>query len=295
VALTELGISLDDPRFAKNGNTLVDNLLTFYLEGNGFLHTADGSGSNQMATEQAFYALVAAQRAEEGKNSLYRMRDAVKTGVPSVETSPAKAGLEGKNKDVKTVPIIEPGKTFGDIIAHVNQPAIEALAARGIINGKTATGFEPDATMTRAEFAAIVVRGLGLPEKADSVFSDVPANSWVKGFVGSAYYYGIVNGASASTFNPNGTITREEAAVMIARAAKLCGMDTTLNNGAIRDMLAQFTDYVTASVWARSSLAFCYKEDILDQSDIEILPKTAIKRCEIAQMVFNMLGCANLL
>ena len=51
VALCELGIPLDDPRFVKNGNTLLDNLMTFYLPGNGFLHTADGSGSNQMASE----------------------------------------------------------------------------------------------------------------------------------------------------------------------------------------------------------------------------------------------------
>ena len=69
VALCELGIPLDDPRFVKNGNTLLDNLMTFYLPGNGFLHTADGSGSNQMASEQAFYGLIAAQRLQDGRNS----------------------------------------------------------------------------------------------------------------------------------------------------------------------------------------------------------------------------------
>ena len=56
VALCELGISLDDPRFVKNGNTMLDNLMTFYLPGEGFLHTQNGSGSNQMATEQGFTA-----------------------------------------------------------------------------------------------------------------------------------------------------------------------------------------------------------------------------------------------
>ena len=39
VALCELGISLDDPRFVKGGNTMLDNLMTFYQPGNGFLHT----------------------------------------------------------------------------------------------------------------------------------------------------------------------------------------------------------------------------------------------------------------
>lgn len=86
VALTELGISLDDARFVKNGNTLLDNLLTFYDKGrvvkgelveNGFKHTHDNTGENQMASEQGFYGVVAAKRAREGKNTLYRMGDAV--------------------------------------------------------------------------------------------------------------------------------------------------------------------------------------------------------------------------
>lgn len=295
VALTELGLPLDDPRFVKNGHTLLDNLLTFYLPGKGFLHTADGSGSNQMATEQAFYGLVAAQRAQEGKSSLYRMVDDAKAAAPAVKTDTGRVGLPGRHADVKAVPVTEPGKTFPDISAQVNRAAIEALAARGVISGKTATSFDPDATMTRAEFAAIVVRGLGLSEKAGSVFADVPAQSWYAGYVGSAYSYGIVSGTSAGAFNPDGTITREEAAVMTARAAKLCGMDTTLADGTVRDMLAQFTDYITASHWARSSLAFCYQEDILSRDDLDIRPGAAIRRGEVAGMLFRLLGAASLL
>ena len=295
VALTELGVPLDDQRFVKNGNTLLDNLLTFYLPGEGFLHTADRSGSNQMATEQGFYGLVAAQRAQEGKSSLYRMADDAKSPAPVVETNTTGAGLPGKHADVKIVPPVYPGKTFPDISAHVNRADIEALAARGIISGKTDTSFDPDATMTRGEFAAIVVRGLGLSEKAGSVFADVPAQSWYAGYVGSAYSYGIVSGVSAGAFNPEGTITREEAAVMVARAAKLCGLDTALGAGAVRDMLAQFTDYITASDWARPSLAFCYREDILSRADLEIRPGAAIKRCEVAGMLFRLLGAASLL
>ena len=102
VALCELGISLDDPRFVKGGNTMLDNLMTFYQPGNGFLHTQNGSGSNQMATEQAFYGMVAAQRARQNKNSLYRMGDAIT--VAEGEETPSGAGLEGKHADVKAVP-----------------------------------------------------------------------------------------------------------------------------------------------------------------------------------------------
>ena len=73
VALTELGISLLDERFVKNSNTLLDALLDFRQEDGGFAHLADG-GSDLLATEQAFYALVAASRMEQGKTSLYTMK-----------------------------------------------------------------------------------------------------------------------------------------------------------------------------------------------------------------------------
>jgi len=297
VALCELGIPLDDVRFVKNGNTILDNILTFYKKGEGFLHTANGSGSNQMASEQGFYAVVAAQRARQGKNSLYRMEDSLKiTGT--VEIAAPGSGLPDKHKDVSYRPIISPGRTFDDITgvqAHKNQPAIESLASRGIINGKTENTFEPEATMTRAEFATIVVQSLGLEPAAADKFTDVDSSAWYAPFVGTAGSYGIVNGVSETTFNPGGTITRQEAAAMVSRAAKLCGVDTDVESGAVKDILAQFTDYVKTAEWARESLAFCYNENILDQKDLDIRPNDNILRSEIAQMLFNMLGAANLL
>lgn len=295
VALTELGIVLDDARFIKKGHTLLNNLMTFYLPGKGFKHTADGSRSNQMATEQAFYGLVAAQRAFDGKNSLYRMGDALNISDEESKKLEKRKGLEDKNDDVKAVSVIYPEKTFSDISGHENQQAIETLAARGIINGKTDASFDPEDTMTRAEFAAIVVRSLGLSENESSNFTDVNPDNWYSGYVGAAYEYGIIKGKSEAVFNPMETISREEAAVMIMRAAKLAGIDTDFDNGQVRDILAQFTDYVTASDWAYYSLAFCYREDILSQQDLEIKPKIAIKRCEIAEMLYRMLGSANLI
>ena len=74
VALCELGISIHDQRFVKNGNTIVDNLITFYEKEKGFKHT---DSANQMATEQCLYALVALKRAKENKNSLYDMNDVI--------------------------------------------------------------------------------------------------------------------------------------------------------------------------------------------------------------------------
>lgn len=290
-ALCELGISADDARFVKNGNTLLDAVLSFRNSDGSFQHTSNDSGNSQMSTEQGFYAMVAAQRALEGKSSLYRMSDSP-VSAEDGETDNA-AGLPGKHADVSVKPLTKPGVTFADIAGHSNQQAIEALAAREIINGKSADAFDPDATMTRAEYAAIVVKALGLPMKEEAKFEDVTKTDWFFPFVNTACSYGIINGISETEFNPNGTITREEAAVMTARAAKLCGMNTELETAAVRDVLAGFTDYVTASDWARSALAFCLREQILSEEEIEILPKQEIKRCEIAQMLYQMLGAAN--
>ena len=293
VALCELGIDLNDSRFVKNGNTLLDNLLSYRNADGSFSHTANGSGNDQMSSEQGFYGIVAAMRAIEGENSLYRMSDCPirVSGNAGADT----IGLPGKHTDVNKTSIIAPGKTFDDISAHKNQPAIEALIARGIINGMGDDSYAPDETMTRAQFATIVVKALGLTPKANNVFADVPADEWYAAFVGTAYTYGIVNGTSATTFEPETSITKQEAATMVARAAKLCGMDTQLETYEILNALAQFGDYVTVDDWARESVAFCYSEDILDQNDLDIEPKRAILRCEIAQMLYNMLGSANLL
>ena len=79
---------------------------------------------------------------------------------------------------------------------------------------------------------------------------------------------------------------------MVARAAKLCGMDTTMET---LEILERFEDHASVNTWACESMAFCYSEGILDMSSGEIRPKTAILRCEIAQMLYNMLDSAKLL
>ncbi len=302
VALNELGISLNDSRFVKNGTTLVDNMLTYYVKGNGFVHTLDGGGSDLMSTEQAFYGLVSIQRALEGKNSLYRMSDAKErigeadnagTGNETAGETEAK-GLAGKHEDVKIVPVIQ-AKSFADVQNHENKKAIEALASRGIISGRGADKFDPDATMTRAEFAAIVVNALGLELERVDTFTDVDTNKWYAGFVGTAYRYGIVKGTSATTFNPNGTITKQEAATMVVNAAKLCGMDTEMTMAEAQNILSQFPDYVQSSGWARTFLGFCYDQDILSQDDMTLEPKRNVKRCEIAEMLYRMMDGAKLL
>ena len=81
-ALCELGIPLTDPRFVKNGNTLLDGLLTYRGADGGFFHlTGDTTANNLMSTEQAFYALVALERFMSGQQSLYRITPCIKAAA----------------------------------------------------------------------------------------------------------------------------------------------------------------------------------------------------------------------
>ena len=74
-ALSVLGIPLEDERFVKNGNTLLDRLLDYRQENGSFAHDLSGSGENLMATEQAFYAMVSVYRMQQGMTGLYDMTD----------------------------------------------------------------------------------------------------------------------------------------------------------------------------------------------------------------------------
>lgn len=292
VSLCELGISADDSRFVKNGNTVVNGLMNFYAENGGFKHIYDSGAVNQMATEQALYALAALKRYGENKTSLYDMSDVEKKNNDTVSEN--QYGLPDKNADVKKREVID-NKTFSDISDHFAREQIEALASREIISGKGENVFEPDFTMTRAEFATIVTKSLALSANGEKCFEDVSENDWFFNFVSTAYKYGIVTGVSDTEFNPNGLITKEEAAVMVSRAAKLCGMDNTYEVFAVRDILAGFTDYVKTSEWSREALAFCYDNNILSDEDIEINSKASVTRAEIAVMLYNMLERAKLL
>ncbi len=317
VGLSAVGV--DPETVLKDEKTLIDGLMKYSNESaDGFL-----PADNSFGTEQGLRGLVAWKLLSSGKmaydfkdcpmNEARATREVVYVpsgggGSSSVKTEEendekeeqevadkSPQGLIGKNEDVKILPIIFEEKSFEDIESHQQQKAIEELAARGIINGKTEKNYCPDETMSRAEFATIVVRSLGLPEKIGGTFDDVAQDDWFNRYVNTAYGYGIVNGVSENEFNPYGKITREEAVTMILRAAKLCGMKEDTSETGIRNTLAEFSDYIQTSEWAMAALAFCYNEEIIDKSALEVKPKEEITRADVAQMLYNMLGRAKLL
>ena len=279
-ALCQMGISPDDARFTKNGNTVFDNLLSYRCANNGFKHIKTQTEPDKMATEQALYALASLKRFNEGKSGLYTMDD---VSADSFLTD-KKEVLETSDKE----DVVYPDKTFDDIENSIYRTEIEYLAQRGIINGKGDSCFEPYSTMTRAEFAAIIVRGMELGEKSGSKFSDVKPDDWFYSVINTASAYGIINGVSPTEFNPYGEINRQEAAVMVTRAARLCGVKTQIDTVSSRDILAAFYDYVTAAEWAAPSLAFCYENGILSDTVEEIKPYECVCREEVAKMVYEL-------
>jgi len=294
VLLTALGAD-----FADEAAYYVNWLLRWFDPASGgFRRPTPTSPVNHMATEQAAYALVAYWRFVSGMTSLYDMSDMFESGaveIPELDLSASMVGLPGRHTDVRPVAIVSPGRAFADVQNHPSRHAIEAIAERGIINGRTDTAFSPNETMTRAEFAAIITRGLNLPEVTTSAFNDVSTSAWYFNAVGTAFFYEIITGITPTTFNPSGTITRQEAAVMVARAARLTGMNTDMGRIEIINTLAMFGDYRTASDWAWESLAFCVGESIIDDYEFYLQPLAPITRGEIAEMLYRLLDRANLL
>ncbi len=329
IAITALSaLRIDPQEVICNENSIIDGLISQATENlDGFVPT-----ENSFSTEQGFRGLLAWQLLSQGTGRImydfgaYPVKEAISTKKTSGGGSSSGGGGSGsyspvekepentkedvkteekqepvtekpdtKNPDVKVMAITYPGKTFEDIKGHNNQREMEALAQRNIINGKTSATFEPQSTMTRAEFATIITRALGLLKNIPTAFGDVKPEDWYYTYINTAYSYGIVKGVSETEFNPNGLISRQEAAVMVARAAKLCGMETKMDKTAQRDVLSAFTDYIHIESWAEESVAFCFENGIVSDENSEILPAVKITRAEVALMVYNMLDNSSLL
>lgn len=187
-----------------------------------------------------------------------------------------------------------PKKTFPDIAESPYKEAIENLAGKGIISGTDTGLFMPDSTVTRAEFTVMITKALSLESGKSSHFSDVKENDWFAPYVISAYKNGIVHGVSQKSFNPYGTITKEEAAAMVCRAASLLGVNTVVTEDDARNILCQFADYKDISPWANTSMAFCYQNNILNIAELDVTPKKLLSRAEIASMLWNMIKEAEL-
>ena len=101
--------------------------------------------------------------------------------------------------------------TLTDVEGHWAKDAVNDMGSRIVVTGVGNGIYEPDRSITRAEFAAIIVRALGLKKgTTESAFSDVTLTDWYNGYVDTAAAYGLITGYDSKTFAPNDSITREQ-------------------------------------------------------------------------------------
>ncbi|MCY9696807.1 S-layer homology domain-containing protein [Paenibacillus alginolyticus] len=218
--------------------------------------------------------------------------------VPAIiasEGGKTKVTIESTSNSIYT--IAKSQKTFGDIQTHWAKTEIELLASKLIVNGRADSNFAPDQNVTRAEFAALLVRSLGLSLKSSTTinFKDVTAKDWYYNSVLTAAGYGIVNGYDTGTFAPDQTITREQMAVMVARAMKLHTSDPKLLTGNSA-RLSLFEDAGSISSWAKDALEKVLSYGVMQGKASKVLaPGDLATRAESVVVLLRTLQAMNLI
>ncbi|MDD3394258.1 MAG: S-layer homology domain-containing protein, partial [Anaerotignum sp.] len=186
---------------------------------------------------------------------------------------------------------------FKDAEGHWAKNAINNMGSRTVVSGVGNNNYEPNRNVTRAEFAAIMVRALGLDTGlGKSSFNDVRSTDWYYGYTQTAVGYGIVSGYSNGAFGSNDSITREQAMAMIARAMKTTDLQVSLSDSETNKLLGVYSDGSLASSYARESIAACLKAGVVfGREDNTIAPKDYITRAEVAVMVERLLQKSELI
>ena len=190
-----------------------------------------------------------------------------------------------------------PGYAFRDMPA----PGIWAHAGldyciySGYINGLSATTVDPSGTCTRAQLVCILYRIQGEPKvvegyelaKLRAPFDDVPRGQWYTNAILWAKLTGIVNGTSATTFDPSGQITREQLAAILYRYTAKYAPDATGNAAS----LAAYPDAGSVSAYARDAMAWAVGNGLIkglphDKTDY-LEPGGSTTRAQVATILMR--------
>ncbi|PLT44038.1 S8 family serine peptidase [Paenibacillus sp. FSL W8-1187] len=181
------------------------------------------------------------------------------------------------------------GAAFTDIAGSWAQSRIQSLSDKLLLNGTAAGAFTPKASVTRAEFAAMLTRGLGLTTTSKAPFTDLASGAWYTDAVSAAYAAGLINGYADGTFRPNGIISRQELAVMLAKAADLAGAKS--DSG-------KFTTYSDAGkfgAFAKDSIAAVTASGLMEGSAGAFDPLGSTTREAAATVLHKLLSGAKLI
>jgi hypothetical protein len=247
----------EQPNVWKKGTASVtDHLLGFQRTDGSFAHTRTGIG-NQMATAQALLAL---SDLERGTSYLNALRE--KTGSRRLS-------------QLRDVP--------GSFWAFRE---ISFLVKNGYLQGVTAAEMKPNHPVTRAQFAALLLRAVGeVPNpRAQGIFRDVPVSDWSAPVVEKAAALGLMQG-SQGIFRPHQGITHEEMAVITARVAQRYGWKKTFSSGYVN------VEWSKVSSWARSSVKDLQTRRLLGGTATKRFDaKSGVTRAEAAVMLYRLLA-----
>lgn len=180
------------------------------------------------------------------------------------------------------VPSVPTMAAPSDIAGHWAESVITQWQNKGLIQGYEDGTFKPGNTITRAEFVTLMNNAKGFWSEGSINFSDVKNGSWFYSAVARAVAAGYVKGYSDGSFKPGNTITRAEAAVMIANAARLSANEA----GAYR-----FTDVGSIPAWARGSVGAVVAAGYMTgYPDGSFDANASISRAEAVSSLNRMLG-----
>lgn len=160
------------------------------------------------------------------------------------------------------------------------------LAEKNILNGKSKEIFAPYDNVTRAEMAKLIVNAFlkDEVEQKELPFADVANDSWAYDYIKKAYCAGIINGISSNEFAPDAFITRQDAAVMLYRAAEAFGVEFYAEIEKRFNDENLFADYALDAVNKMYNMGF-----INGVGDDNFAPYQNTTRAECAKMIYGML------
>lgn len=180
-----------------------------------------------------------------------------------------------------------PFAAASDLDGHWAKTYVEYMDREGVINPSATTGkYEPDRDMTRAEFMRYINRAFHFEETAAISFSDVPRNAWYYETIQIAVKYGYINGVGDNMMEPEGKVTREQAAVIIGRLFKA-------DPGSISPSDLPFSDNSSISDWGAGYIKAAVDKGFLSgYEDGTFQPQRVVSRGEVAKVLYYYMGTA---
>lgn len=148
--------------------------------------------------------------------------------------------------------VLKSNKAFSDVKGHTQQKEINIMLKKGILEDEEK--FSPQKTLTREEFATWVAKGFGLEEKEfDLAFEDIDKLNPHYKEIAATFTQGLITGKSDKVFDPKGSITKQEAAVVISKALQKYDKEKVPKD--IEKYIAQFENKDEIASWAKESIA----------------------------------------